>query len=112
MVALGVAGAGVAALGVGLGFGVKARSTYGDAEALCGADLVCDPADYDKGRRLVHDARSTATVSTVLAAAGGAAIVTAAVLWLTAPRSRERTAARIVPVAHDRGAGIAAVGSF
>jgi hypothetical protein len=111
-VALGVATAGAAALGVGLVFGAKARSTYGDAETLCGADLVCDPADYDKGRRLVRDARSTATVSTVLVAAGSAAVVTAAVLWLTAPRSRERTAARIVPVVGDRGAGIAAVGSF
>jgi hypothetical protein len=111
-VALGVGAAGVAALGVGLGFGAKARSTYGDAETLCGKDLVCEPVDYDKGRRLVRDAHSTATISTVFVAAGGAAVAAAAVLWLTAPRARERTAARFVPVAHDRGAGIAAVGRF
>jgi len=111
-VALGVGAAGVAALGVGLVFGAKARSTYRDAEALCGADLVCDPADYDKGKRLVRDANSQATISTVLVAASGAAIVTAAVLWLTAPRPRERTVARIAPVIDGHGGGLAVVGRF
>lgn len=111
-VALGVGGAGAAALGVGLVFGARARSTYRDAETLCGADLVCDPESYDKGKRLVRDANSQATISTVLVAAGGAAIVTAAVLWITAPRPRERTVARVLPVAHDRGAGLVVAGSF
>jgi hypothetical protein len=110
-VAIGAGAAGVAALGVGLVFGARARSTYGDAEALCGADLVCDPASYEKGDQIVRDARSTATVSTVFVAAGGAAIVGATVLWLTTPRARER-AARLVPVSHDRGAGIAVAGRF
>ncbi|HEX2692323.1 MAG TPA: hypothetical protein VHN14_37200 [Kofleriaceae bacterium] len=111
-VALGVGAAGLAAVGVGLVFGAKANSTYKDATALCGTDLACSPADYPKGRQLVHDARSNATISTVLVIGGGAAIAAGAVVWLTAPRAPERATARIVPVMHDRGAGLAITGGF
>jgi hypothetical protein len=48
----------------------------------------------------------------VLVAAGGAAIVTGVVVFLTAPHAQERGTARIVPVAHDRGAGLAVMGGF
>jgi len=111
-IALGAGAAGVAALGVGLGFGAKARSTYHDATQLCGSDQVCSSADYPKDRQLVHDARSSATISTVLIIAGGTAIATGAVIFLTAPRAQERATARIVPVLHDRGAGLAITGGF
>jgi hypothetical protein len=33
-------------------------------------------------------------------------------VWLTAPRSAERATARIVPVPHDGGAGLALTGTF
>jgi hypothetical protein len=99
-------------VGVGLMFGAKANSTYQDATALCGTDLLCSPADYPKDRQLVHDARSSATTSTVLVVAGGAAIVAGAVVWLTTPRAPEQATARIVPVIHDRGAGLAIAGGF
>lgn len=111
-VALGVGAAGVAALGVGFVFGVKARSTYNDAQELCGANLACSPADYPRDKQLVHDARSSATTSTMLVIAGGAAIAAGAVVFFTAPRAPERSAARIVPVVHDRGAGLAITGGF
>lgn len=110
--AIGLGAAGVAAIGVGLGFGAKANSTYKDATALCGEDLVCSPANYDEGKQLVRDARSTATISTALVIAGGAAIAAAAVVFLTVPRTAERATARIVPVMHGRGAGLAIMGGF
>lgn len=111
-VALGLGAAGVAAVGVGLVFGAKANSTYKDAEALCGPDLACNSTNYATASQLVHDARSQATTSTVLVIAGGAAIVAGAVVYLTAPRAPERATARIVPVVHDRGAGLAITGGF
>jgi len=111
--AIGVGAAGVVAVGVGLVFGAKASSTYNDAKARCGADLVCsNPADLDKAQDLMRDARSRATLSTVLVVGGGAAIAAGAVLFLTAPRARERATARIMPVTHDGGAGLALTGTF
>ena len=111
-VALGSGVAGVAALGAGLLFGRKAHSTYGDAKALCGANLVCEPASYDRGKQLIRETRLNATISTVLVAAGSVAIVTSAVVLLTASPAREHATARIVPVVHDRGAGLAIHGRF
>lgn len=111
-VAIGLGAVGVAAVGVGLFYGARARSSFNDAKALCGPDVVCDPARYEAGRRLTSEASSAATTSTGLVAAGGAAIVTGAIVLLTAPRARARATARLVPVAHDRGGGLALVGRF
>jgi len=112
-VGLGVGAAGVVAVGVGLLFGVKANSTYSDAKALCDSNLVCNsPTDYDKAKDLMRDARWRATISTVLVVAGGTAIVAGAIVLLTAPHARERVTAQIVPVMHDRGAGLAIMGGF
>lgn len=111
-VALGVGAAGVAAVGVGLVFGAKANSKYKDAEALCGANLACSPADYPRDQQLVHDARSSATTSTVLVIAGSAAIAAGVVVYLTAPRAPERATAQLVPVVHDHGAGLVITGGF
>lgn len=110
--ALGVGGAGVAAVAVGLVFGVKARGSYNDAKALCGDDMVCPAANLAQDQKLVSDARSSATISTVLVIGGGAAIAAGVILYLTAPRSHERATARLVPVAHDGGAGLALTGAF
>jgi hypothetical protein len=110
--AIGLGGAGVAAIGVGLLFGAQASSAFQDAKALCGDNLVCAPESYDEGRQLTRDARTSATLSTVLVSAGGAAIVAGAVVVLTRPRTKERAIAHIVPVTHDRGAGLAITGRF
>jgi hypothetical protein len=111
-VAIGTGAAGVVAVGVGLVFGAKARSTYKDATTLCGPDLLCSKDDYPRGRQLVQDAHSSATVSTVLVIGGSAAIVAGAVVFLTAPRAQERATARLLPVLHDHGAGLAITGGF
>jgi tetratricopeptide (TPR) repeat protein len=110
--AIGLGGAGVAAIGVGLLFGAKASSAFQDAKALCSDDLVCAPESYDQGKQRTRDARASATASTVLVAAGGAAIAAGAIVILTRPRTRERAMARIVPVTHNRGAGLAILGRF
>jgi hypothetical protein len=113
-VAIGAGAAGVVAVGVGLVFGAKARSSYSDAKALCGDDQVCPAADFSRDKQLVQDARSSATISTVMVIGGGAAIAAGAILYFTGPRghARENNTARIVPVTHNGGAGLALLGTF
>jgi hypothetical protein len=112
-VAIGLGGAGLVSAGIGLVFGARASAKFSDAKAVCGAALVCDSnADYIRGQRLVHDARSSATVSTVLVATGGAALIAATVAYLTRQSAQEQRAARIVPMADPRGAGLAVAGRF
>ena len=52
------------------------------------------------------------SVSSVLVIGGGAAIIAGAIVYLTAPRAEERATARLLPVLHDRGAGLALTGGF
>jgi hypothetical protein len=112
-VALGLGGAGVLAAGVGLVFGIKARSSYNDATALCGSDQVCtDAGTFARDKQLVGDANSSATISTVMIIGGGAAIAAGVIVYLTAPRAGERATARLVPVPNDGGAGLALAGTF
>jgi tetratricopeptide (TPR) repeat protein len=112
-VAIGAGAVGVVTVSLGLVFGAKANSTYLDAKALCDPNLVCNsPTDYDRARALMSDARSTATASTVLVVGGGAAIIAGAIVFLTAPRAKEQANARVMPVIHDRGAGLAIRGEF
>lgn len=111
--AIGLGAAGLTTAGVGLWFGVKARSRSRQARQLCGEQLVCNnAADLEAGRRLIHNARADATISTVLVAAGGATIVGGVLVLLATPRTREQTTAEIVPLIDDHGAGLAVVGRF
>lgn len=94
-------------------FGARARSSLRDAKELCGESLTCNNSlDYDKGMQLIGEARSSATISTVLVAAGGVAIVASAIMIVTAPSTRQRSTMAIAPTVHDRGAGIAVIGGF
>jgi tetratricopeptide (TPR) repeat protein len=111
-IALGLGGGGVVALAVGFVFGAKASSSYDDAKKLCGDDLACSSANFDKGKKLVADARSAGTISTVLVGVGVAAVAAGVVVYLTAPKAPERATARLVPVPHQGGAGLALVGTF
>ena len=112
LIALGLGGGGVVAIGVGLVFGAKASSTYSDAEKLCGKDLVCSMENFDRGKKLVSDARSAGTISTVLVGVGVAAAAAGAIVYFTAPKAPERATARLVPVPQQGGAGLALVGTF
>jgi hypothetical protein len=113
ILAIGLGGAGVVAVGVSLVFGSQASSKKSDAEKLCGADLACtDMASFTQAKQAMSDAKSKATVSTVLMGVGLAAIAGGVVVWVTAPREPERATAHLVPVVHDGGAGLALTGVF
>ena len=112
LIALGVGGGGVVVAGVGIVFGVMASSKYSDAKKLCGDDLTCSAQNFDKGKKLVADARSAGTISTIAVGVGVAAIAAGAVLYFTAPKAPERATARLVPVPHEGGAGLALLGTF
>ena len=113
LVAAGLAAGGATAIGIGLIVGAGARSTYGEVKALCGSDLVCDtPATFQQGHHLVGNARLEAAISTVAIAAGGAAIATGLVVWLTAPRERPAESTRIVPIVSAKDVALAVTGRF
>jgi tetratricopeptide (TPR) repeat protein len=111
-IALGIGGGGVAALAVGMVFGAKASSSYDDAKKLCGDSLVCSQENFTRGKKLVSDARSAGTLSTVLVGVGVGALAAGAIVYFTAPKAPERASARLVPVPHDGGAGLAIAGVF
>jgi tetratricopeptide (TPR) repeat protein len=111
-IALGLGGGGVVAMAVGFVFGAKASSSYDDAKKLCGNDLVCSSDNFAQGKKLVSDARSAGTISTVLVGVGVAAVAAGAVVYFTAPKAPERATARLTPVLHDGGAGLALTGTF
>jgi hypothetical protein len=92
---LAVAGAG--ALGTGIYFGVRANDLADRADARCPGTACDDP----EGLRLNDQARTAASRANVLYIAGGAAVATAAVLWLVGgPRE-----VAVVPVAASSPAG-------
>lgn len=105
-------GAGLVALGIGLGIGATASSTWNDAfdSGLCDRDtLQCTV----EGRDQVDTARSRARVSSIVSGVGIAAAVTGAVLYFTAPRShQDRRATRLVPWTHSGDFGVAIAGGF
>jgi tetratricopeptide (TPR) repeat protein len=111
-VGLGTAAGGVVMLGVGIAFGAKASSTYSDAKSVC-ANLVCQNTDdFAKGQKLISDARSQATLSTVFVVGGAALAAGGAALWLFAPTTGERATARLVPHASPSDVGVSLVGRF
>jgi hypothetical protein len=90
-----VAGAG--ALGSGIYFGVRANDLADRADARC-PGTACDDPD---GLRLNDQARTAALRANALYIAGGAAVASAAVLWLVGgPRE-----VAVVPVAASSPAG-------
>jgi hypothetical protein len=97
------AAAGAGALGAGAFFGWRARSLAERADRRC-PDVMCgDPT----GLSLNADARAAASTANILYAAGGAAALTAAVLWFAGKPGD--TAIRPGVAGH---AGISLVGRF
>jgi hypothetical protein len=110
-----VAAGGGALVVTGLVFGRLAGSSWDDAKKLCGDDLMCDDsASLTRGNQLVSDARSQATVSTVLVIGGVAAIGAGAVLFLTAPHGETRASSawRITPGAGPGALSLTLDGAF
>ena len=112
-IGLGVAAGGVVIAGVGIVFGAKASSASDSAKTLCGDELVCySDADYDRASKLISDAHSQATISTVLVVAGGVAVAAGVVVWLTAPRAGRSETARLAPAVTPQSIGVALTGGF
>jgi len=110
---VGLAAGGVAAIGVGIIVGFQARSTYDDVKALCGTGLVCNtPASFERGHRLVGDARSQAAISTMAVAAGGTLILTGLAVWLIAPEHGHAEATRVAPLVSAKDVALAVTGRF
>jgi serine/threonine-protein kinase len=99
-------GVGVVGLGVGSYFGVKAISKMDEAkEGTCVRSVCQEPADQER----TEDANSAATISNIAFVAGGASLVTGALLFFLAPGSRE-TGLRATPYASHDQVGIAVGG--
>jgi hypothetical protein len=92
---LTVAGGGIVALGIGGAFGAQAISKNNAAMPYCPASPQCNDK---RGVQLTDEARSAATVSTVLFAAGGVLVATGATLYLTSPARSVRADAPPLPV--------------
>jgi serine/threonine-protein kinase len=83
-IALGVAGLGLVAIGVGSVFGVTAMSKWSDSNSHCPPASGCDA----QGVSSAHDAKSAAVVSDVTIGVGLAAVAAGAVLYfLGAPKT-------------------------
>jgi hypothetical protein len=109
---LALAGVGVGGLVAGGAFGAIARSHNEDAKSICGGDIDhCDPARTNEAQDEVDKARSAATISTVGFIAGGAAVATGLILFVTAPKG-ERRAVSIAPFASGTAAGLAFSGRY
>ena len=88
-----VGGVGIAAIGGGAVFGLQARGKYDDANTTCGGSVDnCLVDRVAAAQAQVDDARSAANLSSIMFAAGGAMIVTGAVLYFTAPKTEQRVA--------------------
>jgi tetratricopeptide (TPR) repeat protein len=104
---MGLTVAGVATLGTGVAFGFMARSRWDDAKKACGG-ATCDTMEkLNNANALSDEARSKATLSTILVA-GGAVVAGAGIaLWVTAPKGMQ-----VTPTASESSAGVTLSGSF
>lgn len=103
-------GVGVASLGVGTFFGIRALNKAGEANAACLAPRCTDRSAVE----LADDAKIAADVSTITISAGAALAVGGLVLVLTAPSSKPRTTegVRVTPTFGPNVQGITIGGVF
>ncbi len=93
-VGLGALGLGAVGIGVGAAFGLSAKSTYDGAFKSgggCRTDNTCNAAGQEK----VDDARSKASLATVLVVVGGLVAATGLVVWVTAPSASSSSRASL-----------------
>lgn len=105
---IGVAGGGLVV--VGFVFGLRARSDWSDAEAVCPARSCANAADRQRGDALVDSASGNAALSTAFFVGGAAAIAVGAYLIATAHPDSSATALRVAPTAG--GASVVLGGRF
>jgi hypothetical protein len=102
-IALLTGAVGVAAIGAGAFFGLRASSKHADAKPFCAPDeSVCKQQGLD----LINEAKSAATISTIAFSLGGAALIAGIVLYVTAPRESKYVGVHVAPT------GVAVGGRF
>jgi hypothetical protein len=104
-VGLGVGAAGLAGVVVGSVFGVMTLSKVSAGKGHCSTaeTPLCDP----DGVKLYGDAKTTANVSNVAMAVGGAAVIGGVVLFLTAPKAEAASARwKVVPLIGAGSGGV------
>lgn len=107
--AFAVGSAGLATTAVGLGFGLDARGKWRSSRdpSSCDAQNVCN----ERGTAQIANARSSAAIATWAVSAGAAMLVTAGVIWWTAPSKREQRVS-FVPSIDPHGASVSAFARF
>jgi len=103
------AAAGGGLIVAGLVFGVRARSQWNDAEALCPHDTCASAEDKQRGDALTDSAHSNALWSTAFVATG-AAVTAAGIYFVVTAKSTPSTALRIAPT--SGGAVVVLGGQF
>ncbi|HEY6179812.1 MAG TPA: hypothetical protein VIX73_35405, partial [Kofleriaceae bacterium] len=98
--------AGGALIGVGVVFGLRARSDWNDAETVCPGHNCASAVDRQRGDVLVDSARGNAAWSTGFFV-GGAAVAAVGVYLIVTARSDATTALRVAPT---RGGGAVVLG--
>ncbi|MDF3069018.1 MAG: hypothetical protein K0R38_4619 [Polyangiaceae bacterium] len=110
--AIAVGGVGLVGVGVGGFFGLSAQSDLSDSEPLCNEANFCTP----RGAELREGVKSKALVATVATSVGAAALVTAVVLWFTAPSAQEsrtaKSSSRWAVAPRREGWGMELTGAF
>ena len=106
--ALAVVGAGVAAIGVGAYFGVRAIGYHGDPGAICTTNPCSQPSVT-----LNNEAKLAADVSTVTLILGAAGLATGSFLWFwPTSKAPETRLMALVPTLGPGGGGVQFGGSF
>ncbi len=108
-IAFTIGGVGLATTAVGLGFGFDARGKWRSSRdpSSCDAQNVCN----ERGTAQIAGARSSAAIATWAVGAGAAMLVTAGVIWWSAPSKREQRVS-FLPSIDPRGASVTAFARF
>jgi hypothetical protein len=112
--AIGLAAGGLGVVGVVAGtvFAVRYGSKNSEAKSVCPTN-VCDSQQIQHHTELINDAKELRTLSYVGFGAGGALLVTGAVLFLTAPKTGNAAAKlSVLPIASPTTRGLAVSGRF
>jgi hypothetical protein len=107
-------GVGIVGIGIGTLFALKASASWSNSKSECATATNCP--NYDQAVTDHDSASSSALVSTIAFAAGGAVLAAGAVLFFTAPSSpsarANATALRVAPLVGAGSAGLVAKVGF
>lgn len=113
LLGLSIAGAGLVSTGLGMFFGLQAKTHTDNAKEDCLGELDPCIGDVSAAQTEIDSAKSKAMLSNVFVGVGVAALAGGIVLWLTAPSGGgEEREAMLVPVVGASSAGLVFDGRF